>query len=103
MWTKLRTGTLAAVLLAGTAAVGYAQGAGVSGDSAGYNSPGTNTPGAPGSMAGGRKAVPNQTDTNTVGGHESGFGDQYPVAPGSGPPAQESASSRLPTGGPKPH
>jgi hypothetical protein len=104
MWTKIRTATLAAALLAGSAAVGYAQGSGVGGGGgAGYNSPGTNTAGAPGSIAGGRSAVPNQTDTNTLGGHESGFGDQYPVEPGSGPPAQESASSRLPTGGPKPH
>jgi hypothetical protein len=69
----------------------------------GYNSPGTNTPGAPGSMAGGGSAVPNQTDTNITGGHESMPGYPYPVEPGAGPPPQESGSSQLPTGGPKPH
>src|SRR5262249_3316428 len=68
-----------------------------------YNSPGTSTPGAPGSMAGGSNAVTNQTDTNTVGGHESMPGYPHPVEPGAGPTPKEPASSQWLTGGPKPH
>jgi hypothetical protein len=109
MRTRFRTATLATVLLAGTAAVAYAQGPGPysypqgPGPYYGYNSPGTNTMGAPGSIAGGRSAVVNQTDTNTMGGHEPMGNERFAVEPGSGPTPQESGSSQLPTGGPKPH